>query len=68
MGKTRYPSPLNYSGQNIVPCVCKQCGRRFPSKNKRRKHTCAREDYTRIVGQQFGAYLDSQEEGVSHDF
>ena len=40
MGKTRYPSPLNYSGQNIVPCVCKQCGRKFPSKNKRRKHVC----------------------------
>ncbi len=40
MGKTRYPSGINYSGQNIVQCVCKHCGLRFASKNKRRKHVC----------------------------
>ena len=45
MSKTRYPTAMNYSEQNIVPCECKQCGRQFPSKNKRRKHVCEREFY-----------------------
>lgn len=36
--RTKQPSQPNYSGQNIVPSVCKDCGRTFTSKVKLRKH------------------------------